>query len=62
MYEVGKAATSATTLIASDLTRYIWATWKATIRYIIVIVYWGRRKRKLQQKTPRGGGGVSRLH
>ena len=36
MYEVEKAATSATTLIGNYLTRYISATEKATIRYIIV--------------------------
>ena len=32
--EVGKVATSATTLITNSLTRYIPATLKATIRYI----------------------------
>ncbi len=36
IYEVGKGVTSATTLDLSNLTRYISATWKATIRYIIV--------------------------
>jgi hypothetical protein len=38
IYEVGKAATSATSLRLRDLTRYIFATSKATIRYIIVSV------------------------
>jgi len=38
IYEVGKAATSATPLMVRYLTRYISATGTATIRYITVIV------------------------
>jgi hypothetical protein len=36
MYEVGKAATSATSLVIRNLTRYISATQVATIRYVSV--------------------------
>jgi hypothetical protein len=39
IYEVEKAATSATMLSANNLTRYIWRYESATVRYIIVIAY-----------------------
>ncbi len=58
IHEVGKAATSATTLEANNLTRYIWRYGAATVRYIIVITLrpgkmWSFRRRLRHHKNRR---------